>query len=141
MKITLISAATYPSDQGIRTISSVLKKVGHNVNMVFMTLSEDYSKFYSQPELYQLSKLCKNSDLIGLSSFVSTAPRAIQIIKYLEKKFPEKPIVWGGIHATISPQDCIKDCKIICVGEGEETILDLVNALEKNKPIDKIKNK
>ena len=51
MKITLISAATYPSDQGIRTISSVLKKAGHNVNMVFMTLSEDYSKFYTNYEL------------------------------------------------------------------------------------------
>jgi len=140
MKITLISAATYPSDQGIRTISSVLKKAGHKVNMVFMPLSEDYSKFYTNDELKQLSNLCKNSDLIGISSFVSTAPRAVQIIKFLEKKFPDKPIVWGGIHATISPQDCIKDCNIVCVGEGEGAILDLVNALEKKKSIDKVRN-
>jgi len=140
MKITLISAATYPSDQGIRTISAVLKKAGHQVNMVFMTLSEDYSKFYTKNELQQLAKLCKNSELIGFSSFVSTAPRAIQIIKYLEKRYPKIPLVWGGIHATISPKDCIKHCDIVCVGEGEETILDLVNAIEKNKPIDKINN-
>jgi anaerobic magnesium-protoporphyrin IX monomethyl ester cyclase len=140
MKITLISAATYPSDQGIRTISSVLKKEGHEVNMIFMPLSENYSKNYSIKELSQLLKICKNSDLIGVSSFVSTAPRAIRIIKYLEKKYPEKPLVWGGIHATISPQECIKDCNIVCVGEGEETIIDLVNAIENKKSIDKIKN-
>ncbi len=140
MKITLISAATYPSDQGIRTISAVLKKAGYKVNTVFMTLSEDYSKFYTSHELNQLSKICENSDLIGVSSFVSTAPRAIQIIKYLEKKFPSKPLIWGGIHATISPQECIKDCNLVCVGEGEEAIIDLVNAIEKNKPVDKIKN-
>jgi len=140
MKITLISAATYPSDQGIRTISSVLKKAGHSVKMVFMALSEDYSKFYTRKELVQLTKICKDSDLIGISSFVSTAPRAIQIIKFLEKRIPKIPLVWGGIHATISPQECIKYCKIVCVGEGEEAILDLVNAIQKNKSIDKIKN-
>ena len=140
MKITLISAATYPSDQGIRTISSVLKKAGHEAKMVFMALSEDYSKFYTNSELNQLSQICKGSDLIGISSFVSTAPRAVQIIKYLEKKFPKTPFVWGGIHATISPKECIKYCDIVCVGEGEETILDLVNTLEKNKSINKIKN-
>jgi len=140
MKITLISAATYPSDQGIRTISSVLKKAGHEVNMVFMTLSEDYSKFYTKNELNQLIRICKNSQLIGVSSFVSTAPRAVQIIRHLEKRFPEKPIVWGGIHATISPKECIKHCNIVCVGEGEETIIELANAIEKNKPINKIKN-
>jgi len=140
MKITLISAATYPSDQGIRTISSVLKKAGHEVSMVFMTLSEDYSKFYKKNELQQLAGICRNSELIGISSFVSTAPRAVQIIKYLEKKFPDKPIVWGGIHATISPKECIRHCKIVCVGEGEETIIDLVNAIEKNNSINKISN-
>jgi len=138
MNITLISAATCPSDQGIRTISGILKKEKHNVQMVFMPLSEDYSKFYSKNELKQLANLCKNSELIGISSFVSTAPRAIQIIKYLEKL--KIPIVWGGIHATISPEECIKYCNLVCVGEGEETIIELVNSLKKNKPIDKIKN-
>lgn len=140
MKITLISAATYPSDQGIRTISAVLKRAGHDVNLIFMTLSEDYSKFYTKKELEQLSKLCKNSELMGISSFVSTAPRAVQIIKYLEKTFPNKTLVWGGIHATISPKECIKYCNIVCVGEGEGAILNLVNTLEKNKSINKIKN-
>lgn len=82
MKITLISTATFPSDQGIRTISSVLKKAGHDVKIVFMAYSEDYNKLYNKKELNQLSLICKNSDLIGINSFVSTAPRAIQILKF-----------------------------------------------------------
>jgi len=140
MKITLISTATYPSDQGIRTISSVLKNAGHEVRIVFMTLSEDYSKFYTIDELIQLVRICKNSDLIGINSFVSTAPRAIQIIKFLERKLPETPIVWGGIHVTISPEECINHAKIICVGEGEGAIIELAKAIESNKSPDKIKN-
>lgn len=140
MKITLISTATFPSDQGIRTISSILKKAGHNVKIVFMTYSEDYSKLYSLQELSQLYLICKNSELIGINSFASTAPRAIQIIKFLEKKRVLAPIVWGGIHATISPEDCIKHCNLVCVGEAEEAILDLVKAIENKKSFNKLKN-
>ncbi len=139
MKITLISTLTYPSDQGIRTISSVLKKKGYFVKIIFMTLSEDYSKNYSLSGLNQLLKICSGSSLIGINSFASTSKRAARIIKFLKNK-TKVPIVYGGVHATISPEDCIKYSDIVCVGEGEGAILDLANAIEKNKKIDKIKN-
>ena len=138
MKITLISTSTFPSDQGIRTISSVLKNAGHEVKIVFMTLSEDYSKNYSSSELKQLKELCKDSALIGINSFASTAIRANRIITCL--KSLGKPIVYGGVHATISPEDCIKHADIVCVGEGEETIIELANAIEKKKNYSKIAN-
>jgi len=140
MKITLISTLIAPSDQGLRTISSVLKKEGHNVNIVFMVLNKDYSKLYSKKELSQLREICRNSELIGVSAFTSTAPRAIQIIEFLELIFPEKNIILGGVHATLFPEDCIKHSKIVCIGEGEEAIIDLVNTIEAKKSIDKIKN-
>lgn len=139
MKITLISTSTFPSDQGIRTISSVLKKQGHDVKIVFMALSEDYSRNYSKKELLQLLKLCKDSQLIGISSYASTSKRAARITCFL-KKCTNVPIVYGGVHATICPEDCIKYCNIVCIGEGEQVILDLVKAIEKNKSIDRIKN-
>ena len=138
MKITLISTSTFPSDQGIRTISAVLKKAGHDVKLVFMTLTEDYSRNYTKSELIQLTKICKNSDLIGVSSYASTAKRAKRIILFLKKL--NIPIVYGGVHATICPKDCIKYANIVCIGEGEGAILDLAKAIEKNKPINKIKN-
>ncbi len=139
MKITLISTSTFPSDQGIRTISSVLRKESHEVNLVFMTLSEDYSRNYTKSELSQLLNLCFDSNLIGVNSYASTSHRAARIISFLKKNF-DIPIVYGGVHATISPEDCIKYADIICVGEGEGAVLDLAKAIEKNKPIDKIKN-
>ena len=140
MKIVLISTATFPSDQGIRTISSVLKNAKHDVKTVFMAYSEDYSKFYQDNELNQLFSICKNADLVGITSFASTAPRSIQIIKFLEGKGIKSPIVWGGIHATISPDLCIEHCDIVCVGEGEGAVLDLAKAIENKKPYKKIKN-
>ncbi len=139
MKITLISTSTFPSDQGIRTISSVLKREGYEVKIVFMTLSEDYSKNYTLPQLIQLLKLCKGTELIGINSFASTSQRAGRIISFLKKNLAI-PIVYGGVHATISPEDCIKIADIICVGEGEGAIIDVVKAIEKGKNFDRIKN-
>jgi len=147
MKITLISTSTYPSDQGIRTISAVLKKAGYEVKLVFMSLSEDYSKNYTDEELKQLENLCKDSQLIGINSFASTAPRAKRIIGYLKynPSTSNIPIVYGGVHATVSPHKAIEDCDIVCVGEGESAILDIAKAIEKNEKnklnkIEKIKN-
>ncbi|MBT4166275.1 B12-binding domain-containing radical SAM protein [archaeon] len=138
MNITLISTATYPSDQGIRTISSVLKSQKHKVKIIFLAFTENYSKFYPQQVLNQIINLSKNSDLIGINSFASTAPRAIQVINKLKPL--NIPIVWGGIHATISPEQCINHCDIVCVGEAEETIIELTQAIQKNKSINKIPN-
>ncbi len=82
MKITLISTSTFPSDQGIRTISSVLKRAGYEVQLIFMTLTEDYSRNYSIEELKQLLNICKDSQLIGINSFASTSQRAARIISF-----------------------------------------------------------
>jgi radical SAM superfamily enzyme YgiQ (UPF0313 family) len=103
-----------------------------------MCLSEDYSKNYSLGELKQLARICSGSKLIGINSYASTAERAARIISFLKKL--NIPILYGGVHATISPEDCIKIANIVCIGEGEEAILDLADAIKKNKKIDKIKN-
>ena len=139
MKITLISTSTYPSDQGIRTISSVLKKAGHDIKLVFMSLSEDYSRNYKQEELIQLLKICKESQLIGINSYASTSHRAERIISFL-KNHLSVLIVYGGVHATISPENCIEHSDLVCVGEGEDAVLELANTIAQKKPIDKIKN-
>lgn len=139
MKITLISTSTYPSDQGIRTISAVLKKAGHEVKTIFATLSEDYSRNYTKSELNQILALCNGSQLIGINSFASTSKRAARIISFLKNRI-NAPIVYGGVHATISPEDCIKYSDIVCIGEGEGAIVELANAIEKEKKIEKIEN-
>ena len=138
MKIVLISTLTGPSNLGLAILSSVLKKAGYDVTMVFMATNKLTKNSYNKKELKQLELICEGCDLVGISSFTATSKRTIQIIDFLKGKVPN--MVWGGVHATLYPEDCIKYCDIVCVGEGEEAILDLAKAIEKNKPIDNIKN-
>ena len=138
MKITLISITT-TQDQGIRTLSSILKKENYEVNLVFMGYQEGYYTPYRKEILEQLKNICKNSELIGINCFISTKFRAVQVIRYLRKEL-KATIVFGGIHVTIAPTECIKDHSILCLGEAEEAIVDIANAIKKKKPLDKIKN-
>jgi len=137
-KIVLISTSTYPSDQGLRIVSSCLKISGYDSKIVFLPEQEDYSKKYSKKVLKQLENICKDALLIGIASYASTSIRAAQVINHLKKL--NIPIIYGGIHATISPNLCIKESNIICVGEGEEAIVELADAIKDKQDITKIKN-
>ncbi|MFH1331849.1 MAG: radical SAM protein [archaeon] len=138
MKVALLSTSTYPSDQGIRHVSSMLKSHGHEVKVFFLPEAENYSKRYSKKVLAQLYDMCRDFDIIGISSYASTSVRAIRVIHHL--KGLGKPIIWGGIHATISPDKCIEHVDLVCVGEGEFTMPELLDKLEKKQDITKIPN-
>lgn len=138
MNICLISTSTYPGDQGLRTVSSCLKREGHKVNMLFLPLAEDYSKKYSGKEIYNIKEFCKGFELIGVSSMVSTSIRAAQLIEELKKT--KVPVVWGGVHATICPDECIKIADYVCRGEAEFAMVEFANFLEKGKDVSKVKN-
>src|SRR3989338_4847314 len=113
MKITLISTSTFPADQGLRTLSACLKREGHNVNIIFLPYSEDYSHVYPKEVLDQIKDISKDSGLIGLNAMASTSARAIQLIQVF--KSLNIPIVWGGPHPTFFPKDCFKHCDIIWI--------------------------
>ncbi|MEW6102840.1 MAG: radical SAM protein [bacterium] len=124
MKITLIEPGSpdwhvfsdFPLPRlGLPIISSILKKEGHSVNIFCEDLSPiDYKIAYS-------------SDLIGISTTTSTAPRAYKIAR--EFKEMGIPVVMGGPHATFRPEEALAHSHYCVRQEGEETIKELVLAL------------
>ncbi len=138
MKITLISTSTFPADQGLRTISACLKRANHEVKMIFLPYSEDYSKLYTKEVLDQLIMNSKGSSLIGINALASTSKRAEQLIHLFEAQ--NMPVIWGGPHPTFFPEECFKLCNMICIGEAEEAFIELAENLEKNQDITRIKN-
>lgn len=138
MKFVLISTSTYPSDQGLRTVSSCLKRSGHKVKMIFLPAEEAYHMKYPECAVNQIIEICKDAGVIGISSYASTSVRAEDIIEKLKPL--GKPIVWGGPHATISPQMCIEKVGIVCVGEGEEAMVELADKIEKGEDYSHVQN-
>lgn len=71
-------------------------------------------------------------DLIGFSVPSYHAHVAHKYTPMLRETFGV-PVIWGGVHATVAPQDCIRTADYVCVGEGEELVVELLSVLEQGR--------
>lgn len=109
-------------------MSACLKHENHNVKMLFLV--KDYLDKYENSALGKVVELVKDDDLIGISLMTNFFDNVVQITKYLKRDL-SIPIVWGGIHATIRPEECLNYADMVCIGEAEETLVELVKKIEK----------
>ncbi len=114
---------------GIRIISSVLKKAGFSTKIIFLPGGIEYLRFdskyiykYSRKTLEQISDLCESAGIIGFSFMSQYYDRAVQITKHLKECF-NIPMIWGGIHPTYRPEECLNFCDAVCIGEGENAVV------------------
>jgi radical SAM superfamily enzyme YgiQ (UPF0313 family) len=117
---------------GLLYIGAVLEKEGHTLKLIDMdnevTEENDFKK--------QLLKFNPN-----IVCFTATTP-TINNVKLIAKEVKQNlniPIIIGGIHATIAPEDCLKSEHIdfAIKGEGELTISQLLKVL-KNKKFEEV---
>ncbi len=112
-------------------LSAILKKEGHDCEMIVEQESKNFLR-----EL-------KNAkpDIIAFSVMSGNTEWALNLARKTKKFFPKIPIIFGGPHPTFFPE-IIKEpyIDIICRGEAEEALLELVNKIEKGKNITKTKN-
>jgi len=76
-----------------------------------------------------------NPDLIGISLMSIEFYPARNLTRLLREKF-QAPIIWGGVHVTVKPDECLKYADYICLGEGETVIVSLLeHLLHKGKEV------
>lgn len=110
-------------------IAYFLEKIGYNARILDARI-EDYKGINLD------DVIC-----VGISTMTGIQiSNALEIARYIREKNPELPIVWGGIHPTLLPEQTIKSnlVDIVVRGEGEETFIDLVRALETNSSMNNI---
>ena len=76
--------------------------------------------------------LKKDVLLAGISSMTCyQITRGLAIASYIKKVRPGLPIVWGGIHPSMTPRQTIASPLVdfVVQGEGEATLLELAEAL------------
>lgn len=119
---------------GIASIAAVLKQAGHHSS--FMILQEEMSQDAFLTKIDNFSP-----DIIGFSTMSN---QWMIIRKYTQwiKSSRTIPIIHGGIHVTVVPDESITapEIDLICLGEGEYAMLDLVTRLEQQQSIDDIPN-
>jgi len=121
-------------------LASALRDARYDVKIFDMkTVKPDNpskrSEYYETVLLEKIREF--EPDLIGFGSlFSGNFPDALHYSKVSKANFPDIPIVAGGIHFTIYAEKILEKCPSfdwIVLGEGENTIVDLVKILEKGE--------
>ena len=136
MKITFISLLEDVSIPALRFLSAFIKQKGYESEIIMLPrfysegLDDRNSFLYPYPPivLAQLSEKCAHSDLIGISLMSCHFDNAVLITRYLRKRLP-CPIIWGGIHPTIRPLECLNYADMVCIGEGELSLSMLMEKM------------
>jgi radical SAM superfamily enzyme YgiQ (UPF0313 family) len=131
MRIALVATYTYPIALGLRYISAFLKAHGQQVEMFFMRAKRDTAKADFSPALLaDLVGRLRPADLIGMSVMTNTFHRACVLTETIRAAGIKTPIIWGGTHPTVAPEESLRAADLACVGEGEQVMLQLAEALE-----------
>lgn len=89
-----------------------------------------------------LGRIPAHTRLIGVSCMFSNDwIHHRQVVNAIHAQFPDVPILVGGEHATAAGEYVLESCPGVtaCVlGEGEQTLLDVLAALEAGEPLDAV---
>ena len=134
MRVTLVSTHTHPIALGLRYISSQLKGAGHDVQMIFMTAKRGTSKAdFTEPLIEDLVEHLRERDLIGMGLMTNTFHRASVLTRRVREAGIKAPILWGGTHPTLAPEECLDVADVVCVGEGENAAAGFAGCLDAGK--------
>lgn len=129
-------------NNGVRILSSVVQAAGIPAYIVFFKRwTNNDIRPPSRAEYEILTTLLKD---LGVSVVaISFTSPFVQIAREMTRRIKTSmscSVVWGGIHASVSPQECLNDCDVVCRGEGELVIAELVMALETGKSLKGVRN-
>ena len=120
---------------GLLTIAAPLQKEGYNIKIIDQRTDANWKSTLAQ-------ELKKDPLCIAVSAISGTQIAfGLDASKFVRKFNKDLPIIWGGTHATILPEQTLENenIDIVVHGEGDITFSELVKALEKNQPLHNIK--
>ncbi len=109
---------------GVSALSAYMKKHGHETDLIIYDSSYNEEKFKARIQAF-------DPGLVAVTAMTFQWQPSLQLMPMI-KNATEAPIIVGGYHPTLYPEECIaaEHVDYICRGEGEESLLDLVDALE-----------
>ena len=130
-----IKRGLYLLPQGLIYLGEALRRAGHKSYIIDV-----------EEKRLQLSDIMRILDrtapeVVGIAASTPSWPFVDAIARSIRRTFPEKKIVMGGPHAMFEYTPILKEglADAVVVGEGEYSLVEYVNSLEKNTPPDNVR--
>lgn len=148
MKITFLYLGG--ESLAIESLSAVLKKDGFQTSLVFDPGLFDDKQYLRIPSLRKIFRnlerfvdqvIKEKADLICFSVVTDMYGWVCEVARELKKRIAV-PIILGGIHVSSVPEEviCHDFVDMVCLGEGEDALLELAQSLRKKENRTDIKN-
>ena len=114
-------------------VSALPHERGYPVTIVSQDVDDD-------PDATVLDA-CKDAVLFAVTSLTGTMiAEGLRMSAMVRERYPDLPIVWGGTHPSIAPEQTAEHplVDIVVAGQGEATFMDLIEALEAGRPLDDV---
>ncbi len=122
---------------GVSSVAGMLYTHGHTCDLVVLDRTNNKLNFRILQEKIQIF----NPQIVAFTAVFSEFEFICQIAKWIKTNYPNLFLIAGGIHITLNPDEqYLSLFDAICIGEGEYPMLELVENLEQQKPIDNIQN-
>ncbi len=78
--------------------------------------------------------------VLGITCWTVHLLFCLEFVRLYKKRHPDVKIVLGGVHVSFQPEEMMKLCPadIVVRGEGEETLVELIGALDNNRSLDDV---
>ena len=127
--------ATVAPPHAVLSIAAPLHHKGYKVRIIDQRIDPLWRK--SLTECLAQKPIC-----VGISSMTGTQISfAIDVARLIRELTDGKiPIVWGGAHPSSLPEQTLESeyVDIVCIGEGEITFADLVDAIQRKRPLSQV---
>jgi radical SAM superfamily enzyme YgiQ (UPF0313 family) len=146
MRVVLLSPYSGIEATGLRILSACLKRAGFDTRMIFLPdLSEAMAAVnYDQRAIpaaavQRIAELCSDASLVAMTVMTPSFDLARGLTAEI-RRHVAAPILWGGVHPTVCPQECLDHADIVCIGEGERTIVELAERLAQGRGFAEVRN-
>ena len=124
--------AIYPST-GTMLLGTMLKQHGYDVQLIDAAYHEDYLN-----KLQNSITLSKDRIIyVGMTVMTTQIPFALASSKIVKECNSDIPVVWGGPHPTLFPQQTVihPNVDIVAINEGTLTAVQLADSLKNSNDL------
>ncbi len=137
MNVTFVALGS--EQLSLSLLSAVLRREGHSTSLAFHPALFADRYFLDVPPLAALfdrtarvvdEVVAGAPDLVAFSVLTPTYQWALDVARAVKRRL-DVPVIFGGVHPSAEPEVCLENACVdyVCVGEGEEAILRLCDAL------------
>jgi anaerobic magnesium-protoporphyrin IX monomethyl ester cyclase len=119
-------------NNAVRILAGTLRHAGHHVaEIYFKDWISNTLDPASEEQLDNLVRIIRREELNLVCISIRASAYAEQA-KIITERIHEElglPVLWGGMHPTLVPEECIEHADLLLKGEGELALLELCNSL------------